>query len=50
MVGGISSTTTNVQHPPDLDDDCSHIAPKRPPHTSLLVERTSVMKPISIWA
>jgi len=30
--------------------DCSHIAPERPPHTSLLVERTSVMKPISIWA
>ncbi len=36
--GGISSTTTNVQHPPGWCDG-SHIAPERPPHTSLLVER-----------
>ncbi len=36
--GGISSTTTNVQHPPGGCDG-SHIAPERPPHTSLLVER-----------
>jgi len=34
--GRISSSTTNVQHPPG---DSSHIAPERPPHTSLLVER-----------
>ncbi len=36
--GGISSTTTNVQHPPGWCDG-SHIAPERPPHTGLLVER-----------
>ncbi len=36
--GGISSTTTNVQHPPGWCDN-SHIAPQHPPHTSLLVER-----------
>ncbi len=36
--GGISSSTTNVQHPPGWWDG-SHIAPERPPHTSLLVER-----------
>ncbi len=36
--GGISSSTTNVQHPPGWCDG-SHIAPERPPHTSLLVER-----------
>ncbi len=36
--GGISSTTTNVQHPPGWCDG-SHIAPECPPHTSLLVER-----------
>ncbi len=36
--GGISSFTTNVQHPPGWCDG-SHIAPERPPHTSLLVER-----------
>jgi len=35
---GISSTTTNVQHPPGWCDG-SHIAPERPPHTSFLVER-----------
>ncbi len=29
---GISSTTTNVQHPPGWCDG-SHIAPERPPHT-----------------
>ncbi len=34
----ISASTTNVQHPPGWCDG-SHIAPKRPPHTSLLVER-----------
>jgi len=44
--GGISSTTTNVQHPPGWCDG-SHIAPERPPHTSLLVE--TVMKPIGIY-
>ncbi len=33
--GELSSSTTNVQHPPGCDD--SHIAPE--PHTSLLVER-----------
>ncbi len=37
--GGISSTTTSVQHPPGWCDG-SHIAPERPPHTSLLVERS----------
>ncbi len=36
--GGISSTTTSVQHPPGWCNG-SHIAPERPPHTSLLVER-----------
>ncbi len=36
--GGISSTTTSVQHPPGWCDG-SHISPERPPHTSLLVER-----------
>ncbi len=36
--GGISSFTTNVQHPPGWCDG-SHIAPEHPPHTSLLVER-----------
>ncbi len=36
--GGISSSTTSVQHPPGWCDG-SHIAPERPPHTSLLVER-----------
>ncbi len=36
--GGISSSTTSVQHPPGGCDG-SHIAPERPPHTSLLVER-----------
>ncbi len=34
----ISSSTTNVQHPPGWCDG-SHSAPERPPHTSLLVER-----------
>ncbi len=46
--GGISSNTTSVQHPPGWWCDGSHIAPERPPHTSLLVERR-VMKPISVW-
>ncbi len=36
--GAISSSTTNVQHPPGWCDD-SHSAPERTPHTSLLVER-----------
>ncbi len=36
--GDISSSTTNVQHPPGWCDG-SHSAPERPPHTSLLVER-----------
>ncbi len=36
--GTISSSTTNVQHPPGWWDG-SHSAPERPPHTSLLVER-----------
>ncbi len=36
--GGISSSTTSVQHPPGWCDG-SHSAPERPPHTSLLVER-----------
>ncbi len=35
---GISSTTTNVQHPLGWCDG-SHIVPVRPPHTSLLMER-----------
>ncbi len=36
--GGVSSSTTNVQHPPGWCDG-SHSAPDRSPHTSLLVER-----------
>ncbi len=36
--GTISSSTTNVQHPPGWCDG-SHSAPERPTHTSLLVER-----------
>ncbi len=36
--GGVSSSTTSVQHPPGWCDG-SHSAPERPPHTSLLVER-----------
>ncbi len=36
--GGISSSTTNVQHPPGWCNG-SHIVPEHPPHTSLLVER-----------
>ncbi len=36
--GTISSSTTNVQHPPGWCDG-SHSAPERPPHTSLSVER-----------
>ncbi len=36
--GTISSSTTNVQHPPGWCD-CSHSAPEHPPQTSLLVER-----------
>ncbi len=36
--GAISSSTTNVQHPPGWCDG-SHSAPERPLHTSLLVER-----------
>ncbi len=36
--GAISSSTTNVQHPPGWCDG-SHSAPERPPLTSLLVER-----------
>ncbi len=36
--GEISSSTTSVQHPPGWSDG-SHIAPERPSHTSLLVER-----------
>ncbi len=36
--GGISSSTTSVQHPPGWCDG-SHSAPDRSPHTSLLVER-----------
>ncbi len=36
--GAISSSTTNVQHPPGWCDG-SHSAPERPPHTSILVER-----------
>ncbi len=36
--GAISSSTTNVQHPPGWCNG-SHSAPERPPHTSLLVER-----------
>ncbi len=39
--GGIYSSTTNVQHPPGWCDG-SHIAPERPPHTSILVETISV--------
>ncbi len=37
-MGGISSTTTNVQHPPGWCDG-SHSAPEHTPHTILLVER-----------
>ncbi len=36
--GGVSSITTNVQHPPGWCDS-SHSAPEHPLHTSLLVER-----------
>ncbi len=36
--GGISSTTSNVQHPPGGCDG-SHSAPECPPHNTLLVER-----------
>ncbi len=36
--GGVSSSTTSVQHPPGWCDG-SHSAPERPPHTSLLMER-----------
>ncbi len=36
--GGICSITTSVQHPPGWCGS-SHIAPERPTHTSLLVER-----------
>ncbi len=36
--GGVSSITTNVQHPPGWCDG-SRIAPERPQHTSLFVER-----------
>ncbi len=36
--GAISSSTTNVQHPPGWCEG-SHSAPERPLHTSLLVER-----------
>ncbi len=39
--GGISSSTTSVQHPPGWWCDGSHSAPKRPTHTSLLVDRQS---------
>ncbi len=45
--GDISSSTTNVQHPPGWCDG-SHSAPERPPHTSFQVEKR-VMKPISVW-
>ncbi len=45
--GGISSTPTNVQHPPGWCDG-SHIVPERPPHTSYRW-RGGVMKPISVW-
>ncbi len=38
IVRGISSTTTNLQHPPEWCNG-SHSAPERPAHTSLLVER-----------
>ncbi len=53
-MGGISSTTTNVQYPPGWCDG-SHIAPERPPHTILLVERrqsneaNQCMGMISVW-
>ncbi len=47
--GGISSTTTSVQHPPGWCDG-SHIVPERPPHTPAYWWRgDSVMKPISVW-
>ncbi len=36
--GAISSSTTNVQHPPGWCNG-SHSAPECPPHTSLVVER-----------
>jgi len=38
---GESPQPTNVQHPPGWSNG-SHIAPERPPHTSLLVERSYV--------
>ncbi len=38
LSGGISSSTTSVQHPPGWCDS-SHSVPELPPHTSLLVER-----------
>ncbi len=45
--GEISSSTTSVQHPPGWCDG-SHIAPERPPHTSLEWWDRG-MKPISVW-
>ncbi len=42
--GAISSSTTNVQHPPGWCDG-SHSAPERPTHTSLLVERRQSDEP-----
>ncbi len=45
--GGISSSTTSVQHPPGSCDG-SHISPERPPH-SYWWRGDRVMKPISVW-
>ncbi len=46
--GGISSSTTSVQHPPEWCDG-SHIAPDRPPHISYRWRGDRVMQPISVW-
>ncbi len=48
-MGGISSSNTNVQHPPGWCNG-SHIAPERPPHTPAYWWRGDrVMKPISVY-
>ncbi len=46
--GTISSSTTNVQHPPGWCDG-SHSAPERPPHTSYRWRGDRVIKSISVW-
>ncbi len=47
--GGISSSTTSVQHPPGWCDG-SHSAPQRPSHTQIYWWRGDrVMKSLSVW-